>query len=59
MFSSCVFIAVEFCVQSEKHADIAEALQIIKEQTPLWCPKYFMTDYSEAEMLAIEEVKTV
>ncbi|XP_065188116.1 uncharacterized protein LOC135818812 [Sycon ciliatum] len=46
----------EFCVQSEKNAEIAEALTIIKENTPLLHPKFFMTDYSEAEMLAIEKV---
>ena len=46
----------EFCVQSERHEDIAEALSLLKESNPLWQPKYFMTDYSEAEMLAIEQV---
>ncbi|XP_065196481.1 uncharacterized protein LOC135827972 [Sycon ciliatum] len=49
-------VVAEFCVQSKKHADIAEALTIIKQRTPSWKPKFFMTDYSQAEMLALEEV---
>ena len=43
-------------MQSERHEDIAEALSLLKESNPLWQPKYFMTDYSEAEMPAIEQV---
>ena len=36
--------------------DIAEALQIIKDWNPNYSPKFFMSDYSEAEMLAVEKV---
>lgn len=35
---------------------IAEPLQIIKTWNPHWNPKYFMTDFSEAEIKAIEDV---
>eukprot|EP00117_Sycon_ciliatum_P030213 scpid77271/ scgid0065/ len=50
-------VVAEFCIQSERSEDIGEALAILKANNPTWRPKYFMTDYSEAEMLAIEEVK--
>ena len=36
--------------------DIAEALQIIKDWNPNYSPKFFMSDYSEAEMLAVGKV---
>ena len=44
-------VVAEFVVQSE-NTDI-EALSIIKSWTPSWDPKYFITDYSDAEMSAI------
>ena len=43
----------EFIVQSES-CDNKEALQILKTLNPDWHPKFFMTDYSEAEIGALE-----
>jgi len=34
--------------------DIAEALEVIKNWNPMWSPKFFMSDYSEAEMSAVQ-----
>ena len=31
-------------------------VQILKEWTPFWSPKFWFTDYSEAEMLAMQDV---
>ena len=36
--------------------DIAEALQMIKDWNPNYSPKFFTSDYSKAEMLAVEKV---
>lgn len=49
-------VVAEFCIQSERCEDIAEALEVLKSMNPNWTPRHFMTDYSEAEMLAIEQV---
>ena len=43
-----------FIVQSESCDYIKEALQILKTWNPNWHPKLFMTDYSEAEIGALE-----
>ena len=48
-------VVAEFIVQEESAERIAEALDIIKEWNPSWNPSFFMTDYSEAELLAIEQ----
>ena len=45
----------EFVIQDETAEQIEEALEILKRWNPHWQPKYFMTDYSEAELLAIEK----
>ena len=37
---------------------IQEALEILKQWNPKWKPKYFMSDYSEAELLALEKCFT-
>ena len=47
-------IVAEFIIQSEEHEQIQEALEILKTWNPEWCPLYFMCDYSEAELLALE-----
>ena len=47
-------VAAEFLVHSETNEQIEEALNILKQWNPLWSPVYFMCDYSEAEILAIE-----
>ncbi len=49
-------VVAEFVVQSETSENIREALLKLKEWNPTWCPSYFMTDYSEAELMALEQV---
>ena len=49
-------VVAEFVTQSETAHQIGEALQIIKKWNPKWNPAFFMSDYSEAELLAIEQV---
>ena len=46
----------EFVIQSETAESISEALAKLKVWNPNWCPLYFMSDYSEAELVALEEV---
>lgn len=48
-------VVAEFVIQDETADKIQEALEILKQWNPQWRPKYFMTDYSEAELLAIEK----
>lgn len=48
-------MVAEFVVQSEAGNYIAEALAKLKEWNPTWSPRFFMTDYSEAEYLANEQ----
>ena len=43
----------EFIVQSENTENIKEAIEVLKKWNPNWKPKYFMADYSEAELTAI------
>jgi len=47
-------VVAEFIVQSESARDIEEALKILIVWNPEWNPNYFMTDFSEAEILALE-----
>ena len=47
-------VAGEFIVQSENTENIREAIEVLKKWNPKWKPNYFMTDYSEAELTAIE-----
>ena len=49
-------VVAEFILQEETAEKIAEALEIIKQWNPTWNPDFFMTDYSEAELIAIEQV---
>lgn len=49
-------VVAEFVVQSETAESISEALAKLKLWNPNWCPLYFMCDYSEAELVALEEV---
>ena len=59
LFFVCVRINVgysavaQFIVQQEGSTEIQKALNILKEWNPSWKPKYFMSDYSEAELTAI------
>ena len=47
-------VAAEFIIQTETNEQIEEALHILKSWNPDWSPRYFTSDYSEAEILAIE-----
>ena len=46
----------DFVVQSETSDQIKEALRVIAKWNPEWNPPHFMTDYSDAEIAAIESV---
>ena len=48
-------VVAKFMCQSEDQASISEALAIIKGWNPVWNPTYFMEDYSNAEIAALEE----
>ena len=48
-------VVAEFICQSEDQASISEALAIIKGWNPVWNPTYFMVDYCNAEIAALEE----
>ena len=47
-------VIAEFIVQSEDSEHIREAINILKSWNPKWKPKTFMTDYSEAESIALQ-----
>ena len=47
-------VVAEFIAQSESATHIEEALKILISWNPNWKPNYFMTDYSEAEIAALE-----
>ena len=47
-------VVAEFIVQSESNTCIEEALNVLISWNPNWKPKYFMTDYSEAEITSLE-----
>ena len=49
-------VVASFIVEAEDSFSIEEALRIIKDWNPLWSPKYFMCDYADGEINAIEEV---
>ena len=48
-------MVTEFVIQHKIAEGIVEALYILKKWNPKWCPKFFMSDYSEAEMAALEQ----
>ena len=49
-------VVAEFIVQSEFADNIEEALQKLKSWNPDWNPRFFMSDYSEAELAAVQAV---
>ena len=49
-------VVAEFAVSSKSAEVIAEALSILKNWNPEWNPAFFMSDYSEAEFVAVEQV---
>lgn len=46
-------IVATFICEGESTKSILEALSFIKSHNPDWIPSYFMTDYSDAEINAI------
>ena len=48
-------VVATFVIQDEGTETIKEALEITKEWNPDWQPAYFMTDFSEEEIHAVEE----
>ena len=49
-------VVAEFIIQSETKDDIFEALSVLKLWNPDWEPKFFLTDYSDAEIGAINKL---
>ncbi|KAK3745279.1 hypothetical protein QZH41_003744 [Actinostola sp. cb2023] len=50
-------VVAEFIIENETGDSISEALRIIYSwNNDFWAPRFFMTDYSEAEINAIEDV---
>ena len=47
-------VVAEFIIQSESAESIKEAIDVLKGWNPEWCPNYFMTDFCEAEIRALE-----
>lgn len=47
-------VVAHFVVQSETTEQILEALNILKGWNTQWIPQFFLCDYSEAEISAIE-----
>ena len=55
--TNCNYMVVaEFIIGSESVEAIVEPLKILQEWNPSWSPQYFITDYSDAEIAALEEV---
>lgn len=48
-------VVAEFITQSEDAHHISEALKQLQSWNTNWKPNFFMTDYSDAELLAIEQ----
>ena len=49
-------VVAAFVVQHETTYAITEALELIKSWNPQWSPRWWITDYCEAEINAIESV---
>lgn len=48
-------VVAQFIVQSESIEHITEALNVLKVWNPTWNPRFFLSDFSDAEISAIEE----
>lgn len=48
-------VVAEFVIQGETTAHIVEALNILRKWNPGWIPPFFLCDYSEAEISALEQ----
>ena len=46
-------VAAELIIQTKTKEQMEGALTIVKSWNPTWSPKYFLSDYSEAKILAI------
>eukprot|EP00795_Rhopilema_esculentum_P007013 gene7013-12637_t len=49
-------VAAEFITQEENTESVEEALLVLKNWNPSWKPQFFMCDYSQIEINAIESV---
>jgi len=49
-------VVASFLLTDEQSSSIEMGLRTIAEWCPLWKPKFFMSDYSEAQIAAIESV---
>jgi len=49
-------VVASFVSQDESTESIKEALRIVKSWNKEWSPDYFMTDYCEEEINAVEEI---
>jgi len=47
-------VVAEFIIQSKTAEEIGEAISIFRGWNLQWKPKFFIVDYSEAEIKAIE-----
>ena len=47
-------VVAEFIVESESTESISEALHILHSWNPEWNPKFWMCDYSDAEISALD-----
>jgi hypothetical protein len=48
-------ICGSFLVATETKQSLKQGLTKLKEWNPQWAPKYFITDYDEREIQAVEE----
>ena len=48
-------VVASFIIQDESTDSIKEAIGIIKQWNPAWKPSFFMTDFCEEEITAVEE----
>jgi MULE transposase domain len=49
-------VVATFLLTDESSASIASAVQQLAKWNPNWKPKYFMSDYSEGQITALESV---
>jgi hypothetical protein len=55
--TNCGYVVVgAFCIEREDTSSLTEALEVLREHNPDWCPRAFMTDASEVEINAIRTV---
>ena len=52
----CYQVVGSFVVQYENMASIQRALMVFKEWNPAWHPSFFMVDFAEEEIQALERV---